>query len=106
MMLTLILITLASLVSCNYLIYRGRVAVKGNEPFVYVALVVDENQEYSIVGPLKDVIREKYQGRYLEVKGRVAKRAAESGLPAPALPAELEVLEILAVSDKPFKRGD
>ena len=87
-----------SLLGCNSVSVQGKVAVKGNEPFTYVALVADGNVEYSIVGPLKIEIREKYQGRYLKVRGRIVRPSR----PKPGPPAGLEVLEILEVRDKPF----
>lgn len=97
-----------SLIGCNSVSVQGKVAVKGNEPFTYVALVADENVEYSIVGPLKSEIREKYQGRYLKVRGRIIRSGPSVGSPSkpgpstPGPPVELEVLEILEVRNKPF----
>ena len=98
-----IIFTSLSLMGCNSVIVQGKVAVKGNEPFTYVALVADENVEYSIVGSLKIEIREKYQGRYLRVRGRISRSDARAPSPSkPSPPVRLEVLEILEVRDKPF----
>jgi len=91
------------LIGCNSVSVQGKVAVKGNEPFTYVALVGGGGTEYSIIGPLKIEIREKYQGRYLKVQGRIIRPGPSSGIPSkPGPPIELEVLEILEVRNKPF----
>ena len=98
-----IIITCLSLTGCNSVNVQGKVAVKGNEPFTYVALVEDGGTEYSIIGPLKIEIKEKYQGRYLKVQGRIIRPDPSAGSPArPGPPVELEVLEILEVRNKPF----
>ena len=98
-----IIIMSLSLIGCNSVSYQGKVAVKGNEPFTYVALVEGGGTEYSIIGPLKIEIREKYQGRYLKVQGRIIRPGPSSGSPSkPGPPVELEVLEILEVRNKPF----
>jgi hypothetical protein len=82
-----------ALIGCESEIYHGRIAVKGNEPFTYVALVEQSGREFTIAGPLQTEIRERYQGRYLKVRARIL----DSGRPL-----ELEVLEVLEARDTPF----
>ena len=102
LLLTLGIITVSlALTGCRSAIYHGRVAVKGNEPFTYVALVGKTGKEFSIIGALKSEIRKSYQGRYLKVRGRLIRRDTQTTTEA-ALPEELEVLEVLEVKDKPF----
>ncbi|HNW27622.1 MAG TPA: hypothetical protein PKN50_04015 [Spirochaetota bacterium] len=52
--------------------YTGKIAVKGNEPFTYLALVTD-NGDMKITGPLEKKLREHFQGRRVTVKGTIVK---------------------------------
>ena len=94
-------ITTLTLIGCESAIYHGKIAVKGNEPFAYVALVEKSGREFAIVGPLKTEIQERYQGRYLKVRAKVLNPDSPTTVKA-GIPIELEVLEVLEVSDKPF----
>jgi len=57
-------------------ILTGTIRVVGNEPFTKVVLTLGPNQdgaaiarEYLIIGPLKDLLRRRYQGNELRVEG-------------------------------------
>jgi hypothetical protein len=75
---------------------KGRVSVKGNEPHTYLALKTVK-EEFKIVGLLTNEIRDKYQNKYIEVKGAIIKKAI-----GPGFPAELEVTSIVKVSSDPL----
>ena len=76
---------------------QGRVSVRGNEPFTYLSLVTEENEEYALVGPLEERIRRDYQGSYLRVKGTILEEAK-----GPGFPAQLKLDEILEVRGEPY----
>ncbi|HPC39790.1 MAG TPA: hypothetical protein PLD91_02615 [Spirochaetota bacterium] len=69
--------------------FTGKIAVKGNEPFTYLVLVTD-NGDMKITGPLANKLREDFQGRRVTVKGSIVKEGKGFML----LP-ELEVTEIV-----------
>lgn len=71
--------------------FTGKVAVKGNEPFTYLALVTGEG-ELKIAGPLQKKIRDGLQGRVITVKGTITGK----GKGFMALP-ELNVTEIVNI---------
>ncbi len=71
--------------------FTGKVAVKGNEPFTYLALVTGEG-DFKITGPLQKKIRDGFQGKVITVKGTIAgKRKGFMALP------ELDVSEIVKI---------
>jgi hypothetical protein len=84
------------LAACDSLTVTGRIAVKGNEPLSYVALITQKG-DFSIVGPFRNEIRARYQGMFLKVRARIVREAR-----GPGSPAELEVIEILEIGTKPF----
>jgi hypothetical protein len=69
--------------------YTGRVAVKGHEPFTYLALVMDRG-DMKIVGGMKQKLWDCCQGKLVTVKGAIVKEGG--GFMAPP---ELEVTEIV-----------
>ena len=93
----LLLLSSFGLSSCLTLTVQGRVSVRGNEPFTYLSLVTQENEEYALVGPLEEEVRREYQGSYIKLRGQVLEEAK-----GPGFPAQLEVEEILEVKDEPF----
>lgn len=72
--------------------YTGRAVVKGSEPHTRIVLVTEE-ADYALTGPLAEKIRADYQGYTLVVAGEIRKEAL-----GPGFPAELEVTEILEVN--------
>ncbi|MCP4134417.1 MAG: hypothetical protein GY754_25820 [bacterium] len=90
------LIIAASISSCSESIH-GKVAVKGSEPFTYLALVIDDHNSFKIVGKLSQEISSKYQGKYIKVTGKIVRKAV-----GPGFPAELEVESVVGASDTPF----
>ena len=57
-------------------ILTGTIRVVGSEPLTKVVLALGPNpdvtpidQEYLIIGPLRDALRKKYQGKTLRVEG-------------------------------------
>lgn len=71
--------------------FTGKVAVKGNEPFTYLALVTGGG-DFKITGPLQKKIRDGFQGRVITVKGTITgKRKGFMALP------ELNVSEIVNI---------
>lgn len=82
---------------CSSLRVEGRVAVVGSEPHTQLVLTVSrDHTQYALVGPLAEQIWRQYQGRSIRVEGRIVKES-----PAPGIPAQLEVIRILAVRDEP-----
>jgi hypothetical protein len=81
---------------CSTLRVEGTVTVKGNVPHTCLVLVQKDNTQYSLVGPLAEQIWRQYQGRTIRVEGRILKAS-----PAPGIPAELEVIRVLAVREEP-----
>lgn len=69
--------------------FTGTVAVKGNEPFTYLALVTDKG-DMKIVGSMKQKLRDCCQGKLVTVKGAIVKEG--KGF---MMPPELEVSEIV-----------
>ncbi len=102
-----VLLVLIAVDGCDTVTVEGRVTVKGSEPATWVALVETGNgepespvrTEYALVGPLADEIRSRHQGRHLVVRGRIVSETR-----GPGFPAELEVIEILEVRDRPAGR--
>ncbi|MBN1836779.1 MAG: hypothetical protein JW820_13070 [Spirochaetales bacterium] len=94
--LALVALLLLCFGGCTSLTVAGRVAVKGSEPHTYLVLVA-ANQDYKIVGPLREEIWRRYQGQRIRVRGRLVRKAI-----GPGFPAELEVLEIRKV-ERPDK---
>jgi hypothetical protein len=82
----------ATFAGCEGIIVKGRVSLKGNEPFTYLAIETATGQEYALVGELTEEIRAKYQGKEIEVAGTVVK--ADAG---PGSPAQLQVQKILEI---------
>jgi hypothetical protein len=68
---------------------KGKIAVKGNEPHTYVAIVTEDKREYRIVGDLETEIRRVYQQKIVIVDGIIVKESN-----SPLIPPELEVLKI------------
>ena len=75
------------------MVIKGKVTIKGNEPFSYVALTAENGSEYRLTGKLKDLIAEKYQNMILTVRGKIIKKQA-----GPGMPAEFEVNKIISAS--------
>ncbi len=100
-LITAFAITTLALIGCESAIYHGKIAVKGNEPFAYVALVEKSGREFTIVGQLKTEIRERYQGLYLKVRAKILNPESSTAVKA-GMPIELEVLAVLEVRNKPF----
>ncbi len=69
--------------------YTGRIAVKGNEPFTYPALVTGSG-DLKITGPLEKRLRDDFQGRRVTVQGTIVKEG--KGF---LIPPELEVTGIV-----------
>jgi hypothetical protein len=69
--------------------FTGTAAVKGSEPFTRIVLVT-ENEDLALTGPLADKIRQNFQGHRVTVKGKIEKEAL-----GPGFPAELYVIEII-----------
>jgi len=72
----------------NGMKFTGTVAVKGNEPHTYCALMVD-GVEYKIVGVKEKEIRRSYQNNIITVEGVIVKE--RQGI----LPSEINVLRII-----------
>ena len=70
--------------------FTGRVAVKGHEPFTFLALVTDKG-DMKIVGGMKQKLWDCCQGKLITVKGAIVKEG--KGF---MVPPELEVTEIVA----------
>ena len=70
--------------------FTGRVAVKGHEPFTYLALITDKG-DMKIVGNMKQKLWDCCQGMLVTVKGSIVKEG--KGF---MMEPELEVTEILA----------
>lgn len=68
----------------------GRISVAGSEPFTYVRLIDDVQHEYRLVGPKAETLRQGWQGRNVQLDGRIVKDAI-----GPGMPAEFEVKEIM-----------
>ncbi len=79
------------LMSCNAT-FTGPVAVKGNEPFTYLALSTKDHGELRIAGPLAAKIRAEYQNRTLTVEGRITAKGT-----GPGFPPVLDVTRIVRV---------
>jgi hypothetical protein len=77
-----------SLLACGGA-YTGRVAVKGHEPFTYLALVTDRG-DMKIVGGMRQKLWDCCQGKLVTVKGSIVKEGG--GFMAPP---ELDVTEIV-----------
>jgi hypothetical protein len=77
-----------SLLACGGT-YTGRIAVKGHEPFTYLALVTDRG-DMKIVGGMKRKLWDCCQGMLVTVKGSIVKEGG--GFMAPP---ELDVTEIV-----------
>jgi len=69
--------------------FTGVAAVKGSEPFTRIVLVTD-NGDLALTGPLAEKIRQNFQGHRVTVKGTIEKAAL-----GPGFPAELYVWEII-----------
>ena len=69
--------------------FTGVAAVKGSEPFTRIVLVTEE-EDLALTGPLADKIRQNFQGHQVTVKGKIEKEAL-----GPGFPAELYVIEII-----------
>lgn len=72
----------------------GKVSMKGNEPFSYLAITDQITGEHRLVGDKIDEIKTKYQQLRLRVKGRVIKACSGFGSPA-----EFEVIDIIEVKN-------
>jgi len=72
--------------------FTGRVAVKGSEPFTYLAIETPEYGELKITGALAPEIRSRYQGRILTVEGSIRSQGA-----GPGFPGSLDVARIVDV---------
>jgi len=77
-----------SLLACGGT-YTGRVAVKGHEPFTYLALVTDRG-DMKIVGGMKQKLWDCCQGKIITVKGAIVKEGGGF-----MTPPELDVTEIV-----------
>jgi len=80
------------LLSCGNT-YSGKIAVKGNEPFTYLALVTDKG-DMKITGTFEKRLRESYQGMGVTVRGTIVKE----GRGFMSLP-ELEVTGIVETGE-------
>ena len=73
------------------IVVTGTIAVVGNEPFVYL-VIRNENVSYSIVGDMKGVIWDNYQGQKIKVEGIVLEKKD-------MFSSQLKVIKILKGSD-------
>ena len=62
----------------------GRIAVKGSEPFTYLAITEPGGKSYKIIGALKETLY-KLQGHSIHIEGTLVHKAK-----GPGIPAELE----------------
>lgn len=60
----------------------GRIAIKGNEPGTWVALVADDGIEYRLKGKLVERLRDKYQQQVVTLTGKLVSKSKGPGLPA------------------------
>lgn len=60
----------------------GKIAIKGNEPVTWVALVTPEGVDYRLKGKLLHELRSRYQQQEITLSGKVISRAKGPGLPA------------------------
>ena len=72
--------------------FTGRVAVKGSEPFTYLAIETLEHGELKITGKLAPEIRSRYQGRTITVEGTIRSQGA-----GPGFPGSLDVIRIVDI---------
>ncbi len=74
------------------MIIRGKISVKGNEPFTYLCLTTEIGTEYRISGQYLELIWRKHQMQMVELKGEIVKKAI-----GPGFPARFNASEILSV---------
>jgi hypothetical protein len=86
-----VLLVLGGLYCTGCTTFEGKVALKGNEPHTFLVLITNK-AEYTIVGRLSSEIKRHYQQKRIRVKGTIVKKRQ-----GPLKPAELEVMEVLAV---------
>lgn len=49
----------------------GKVLMKGNAPFAELYLSTKDKKDYKITGPLKDELKNQYQGKRVRLKGEL-----------------------------------
>lgn len=77
-MLTVLLMCMVTIIGVNCkdtIEVVGRIYIVGNEPFTEVAIETEDGKAYVIVGEIADSLR-KMQGKLVEVKGKLKKRAS------------------------------
>jgi hypothetical protein len=72
----------------------GKITVKGSEPNTYLALTAADGTIYELNGKAAVELREEYQNRLVELRGRIVKDTL-----GPGMPARVEVSEYRLLSD-------
>ena len=60
---------------------RGKIAIKGNEPFTFVALTTEKGEDYELQGPLVEQIRKESQGLILNLSGAILTKKKQFAVP-------------------------
>jgi starvation-inducible outer membrane lipoprotein len=68
------IILIITLMASGCTTLTGRITIKGNEPHTQVVLVVNDTEEYIIIGELAETLRQEYQNRIVRVKGEIVKK--------------------------------
>lgn len=92
MIMILFVFFIIGLIGCEDIDLEGKVAVLGNEPHTYLALITDDHGDFKIVGKLEKKIWDNYQQIRIRVKGNIIKEGI-----GPGFPPELEVTKVIEV---------